>query len=258
MKNVYELSEVRIGYRGVYEYTPDLNFSIGEAQLFTIVGRNGIGKSTLLRILAGQSQALTGNVMLLQRGLPMYSVKELAKTVSFVDAKPFIIRHLKVWEFVSLGRYPHMGMTGGFSHKDKEIVMRALQSVEMTDFGNRDLSELSDGQKQKVLIARVIAQDTPIVVLDEPTAFLDIPGTYEIFVLLKRLIADYNKTVIISTHDIDVALQFANVMCILFPDRAVIGTPKEHIHNDVLNQLIDSEHCYFDKKSIRVLPVEVR
>lgn len=185
----------------------DIRFVSG--QLTALTGRNGSGKSTLLRVIAGLHRDYHGEVTIGGRGLRQYSPRQLAHTLAMVATGRIVVPSLKVSDVVALGRAPHTGWLGRLSEADRRAVSAALDAVGMTAFAGRAVAQLSDGEAQRVMIARALAQDTPVILLDEPTSFLDTVGREEVVTLLRTL-ADRGKTVVYSTHELDLSHRLAH------------------------------------------------
>lgn len=204
-----ELIGLSVGY-GKNVLLRDIDFKTDSGELIALAGRNGCGKSTLLRVIAGLAGPLSGHVLASGRDMRLLSRKEAARTVSLVNTERLRIPGMTCLEIVSMGRAPWTGWTGRLGDKDEKIIAQALETVGMTEFSGRTMDKMSDGECQKIMIARALAQDTPVMLLDEPTAFLDVPGKYQIASILKKLAAEAGKTVIFSTHDIGIALKTAD------------------------------------------------
>lgn len=191
----------------------DATFSRG--QLTALIGRNGTGKSTLLRAVAGLNRNWSGRIMLEGRPLLGMSAPELAKTLAFVTTERTRIPNLRCEDVVAIGRAPYTNWIGRMQPVDREIVMDAIRSVGMESYALRTMDTMSDGECQRIMIARALAQDTPAILLDEPTSFLDMPNRYELATLLRALAHERNKCVIFSTHELDVALQTCDTIALV-------------------------------------------
>lgn len=191
------------------------NTSFGRGTLTALVGRNGAGKSTLLRALAAIDSPQSGSVVVDGKPLHSLSADCRAKLISFVSTQRVRIANLSCQDVVAIGRAPYTNWVGKMQEADREIVADALKAVGMSDFADRQIDSLSDGECQRVMIARALAQQTPVILLDEPTAFLDIPTRFEICRLLADLAHNSDKTIIFSTHDIDAALPVCDAVAIL-------------------------------------------
>ena len=221
-----EIQNLTLGY-GKNILLRNISAQASPGELIAIAGRNGSGKSTLIRVMAGLQKPLAGRI--LTDGLDIGSLprETAARKVSIVNTDRVRIPWLKCRDLVALGRAPWTGWTGRLSDRDEEAVSEALESTGMTDFAMRSMDSMSDGECQRIMIARALAQDTPLMVLDEPTAFLDLPGRHQITELLARLAAEKGKTVIFSTHDIGIALQRADRFWILDRDGLIVRNAAE-------------------------------
>lgn len=220
-----ELINITAGYHGRH-LLEDANATLAKGELATLVGANGAGKSTLLRIMSGDLAPLDGEVTVAGRPLGGMSRRELARLVSVVNTDRVEADALTVREVVEMGRYPHTGFFGRFGADDRRIVDEALAVTGTERFSTRNVSTLSDGERQKVMVARALAQDTPVVLLDEPTAFLDVAGRVELLNLLRRLAAECDKAVLLSSHHISSALELSDRLWLMPGDRTlVVDTP---------------------------------
>ena len=202
-----------IGYRtkhGVKVVTEGISDMICSGELTCLLGENGAGKSTLLRTLSGFLPPLSGEISILGKPLRQYRERELATVIGVVLTERTNLQNMTVTELVGMGRSPYTGFWGRFSAADRAKVREALEMVGIAAFGNRLVQTLSDGERQKVMIAKALAQETPIIFLDEPTAFLDYPSKVEVLNLLGRLSRDFGKTIFLSTHDLELALRVAD------------------------------------------------
>ncbi len=202
------LDHISIGYRDRI-LLQDLSLDLPSGTLNALTGRNGTGKSTLLRTIAGLHAPLNGNVTIDGRDVRALSPLERARAVSLVSTARVRVPALSCREVVALGRAPYTSWSGKMSDDDRLIVDRALEQVNMCDFASRPVTELSDGECQRIFIARALAQQTPVMLLDEPTAFLDVPSRHEIGALLRSL-ANQGKCILFSTHDMDIVRAFAD------------------------------------------------
>ena len=214
------LNDLTIGY-GHRILLQHASATIPAGELVALVGRNGTGKSTLLRAIAGLGERLGGEIRLDGHSLETLSPQQLATTVSFVTTERVRIPNLRCEDVVALGRAPYTNWIGRVQEQDKAIVERSLELVGMAAFAGKTMDRMSDGECQRILIARALAQDTPVILLDEPTAFLDLPNRYELALLLRRLAHDEGKCILFSTHDLDVALTLCDTV-------ALIDTPQLH------------------------------
>lgn len=200
-----------------------LNLSLNKGSLTCLIGENGVGKSTLLSCLSGLSKPLEGACFLNGESVHSMPIQKRAKLCSIVLPERVDLPHFSVYELVALGRHPHTGFMGQLRHQDEVIILDSLKAVAMESFVDRQSSELSDGEKQKVMIARALAQQSPLMVLDEPTAFLDLPNRYEIMELLKALCREKDCAIVMSTHDLDLALRLADHLWLMPQGQAIVS-----------------------------------
>lgn len=208
-----ETHNLAIGY-GTPLYS-GVNLTLRQGELVCLLGLNGAGKSTLLRTLCGFLRPLGGSMKIMGRLIEKIHPEELSKEMGIVLTEKVSAGGVTVRELVSMGRYPHTGFFGRLTDRDRKIVDRALESVGLTGFEERHIGELSDGERQKSFIAKAMAQECPIIVLDEPTAFLDITSRMEMMVMLRHLADEENRAIIVSTHDLDSALQNAHTLWLM-------------------------------------------
>ena len=199
----------------------DVTIYIGEHDRIGVVGVNGTGKSTLLRAIAGLNRRYAGRILLDGHNAADMRVAERARTLAFVTTERTRIANLKCEDVVAIGRAPYTNWIGRMQKADTEIVMRSLASVGMEDYAERTMDRMSDGECQRIMIARALAQSTPIILLDEPTSFLDMPNRYELCSLLARLAHNEGKCILFSTHELDIALSLSDRI-------ALIDTPGLH------------------------------
>lgn len=205
----YILQSLSIGYSHKV-IAADINAQIKGGELTCLTGRNGTGKSTLMRTLAGFLKPLGGTALLDGRDVGRLSPAERSHLISVVLTDRVDVDGMRVKDLVSVGRQPYTGFFGKMSSDDEEVVNKAIADVGMTDFAGRQVNSLSDGERQKVMIAKALAQQTPVILLDEPTAFLDYPSKKEMFQMLSQLCHKQGKAVLVSTHDLDIALPIAD------------------------------------------------
>ena len=210
----YELRDLVIGYPG-HKVAGPMNATLQEGELCCLLGANGAGKSTLLRTLAAFQPPLSGEVLLGQRELTRISSRELSMLVGVVLTERVKPRGVTVRDMVGMGRMPYTNFWGRLTAHDHEQVKVAIEQVGIEALADRQFTTLSDGERQKVMIAKTLAQETPIILLDEPTAFLDFPSKVEMMLLLRRLAHEMGKSIFLSTHDLDLALQTADSLWLL-------------------------------------------
>ncbi len=224
-----------------------LDLTLKYGKLTCLLGPNGAGKSTLIRTLTGIQKGLSGSVTLDGKEVETISSKELARKISLVLTDRLTPGNLTVYALVSLGRFPYTSWIGTLKDLDKELIHWAMEVTGTLKFADRHIGELSDGEKQKVMIARALVQDTNIIILDEPTAHLDSPNRIEIFHLLHTLAKDTDKTILISTHEIDMAIEHGDDMWLVMPEKNInTGIPEDLILNGALEKAFGSEQLSFD------------
>lgn len=225
------LRDLSIGYpdkHNTKRVAEHLNASIHSGELTCLLGTNGVGKSTLLRTLSAFQPPLGGTIDLLDRPLSTYDDRKLATVIGVVLTEKSDIRNMTVEELVGLGRSPYTGFWGTLKEGDRRIVHEAIARVRIEPLTQRMVHTLSDGERQKVMIAKALAQETPIIFLDEPTAFLDFPSKVEVMQLLHNLTHTLQKTVFMSTHDLELALQIADKIWLMDRTNGIaIGTPED-------------------------------
>ena len=225
----------------------DINLEIEKGKLITVLGKNGIGKSTLLRTLSKVQQPISGDIFIHQKKLQELTEKQLSTQLSLVLTERLPESQLTVYELIALGRQPYTNWIDKLSKNDIEKVDTAINQTEIEHLKNNRFYELSDGQLQRVLIARALAQDTEIIILDEPTAHLDMHQTIKIFSLLKKLVAETKKTVIISSHEINLSIQLADEIILITENNFEAGTPTELIKTNAFDTLFPKELVNFNK-----------
>lgn len=227
IKDILQIKNLTLGYKGGKPLSRGLNLSCDSGQFVALVGRNGIGKSTLLRVLSGLNRPLLGSVMISEREIESLTSDELSREVSFVSTESIRVAHLKVWDVVSMGRAPYTGWMGTLSQQDEQVALESLSMVSMSDFKNRNIDSLSDGERARIMIARALCQDTKIMLLDEPTAYLDLPNRYQTAILLKKLAHQTGKTIIFSTHDLTTALDLCDLIWVMSQNGIEVGHPSQ-------------------------------
>lgn len=227
MRETIVIKDLAIGYpgkRSVKTVAEGINDTLSSGCLTCLLGENGAGKSTLLRTLAGFQPALKGAVDIMGKPLQQYGEKELAKVIGVVLTERNNLQNMTVAELVGMGRSPYTNFWGRFTPEDHEKVAAAMDLIGIRALGGRMVETLSDGERQKTMIAKALAQETPIIFLDEPTAFLDYPSKVEMLQLLRRLAAEMDKTIFLSTHDLELALQIADRLWVMAKRGAGSGT----------------------------------
>lgn len=249
MKSILSTINLSIGYRNKnakVTIAENLNLNLVSGKLISLIGANGIGKSTLLRTITGIQKPLSGKVLLSDKDITTFKPLELAQNLSVVLTEKLPPSNLSVFELVALGRQPYTNWIGTLTPEDVTKVNEALELTQITHLSRKKHFEISDGQLQKVLIARALAQDTPLIILDEPTTHLDLLHKVSLFKLLKKLTQETQKCILFSTHDIDLAIQLSDEMIIMTPDLFVQDEPCNLISKGSFATLFKDEHIVFD------------
>lgn len=229
-----------------------IDASLYKGELTCLLGANGAGKSTLLRTLSGFLHPLEGEIVMKGKPLSAFANNERARLIGVVLTERPELHHMMVSELVGMGRSPYTGFWGNLSDDDKRIVNEALDMVGMADMAARMMDTLSDGERQKAMIAKALTQQTPIIYLDEPTAFLDYPSKVETMLLLRRLANETGKTIFLSTHDVELALQTADKLWLMKRrEPLVIGTPRELADSGELDGFFTGKDFTFDRETMR-------
>lgn len=233
------LKNFSIGY-GPRRLLVDINTAIKGHRLSALLGRNGTGKSTLLRAIAGLNHHYSGEIILNGHDVGGMTPGEMSRTLAFVSTERTRIPNLRCSEVVAVGRAPYTDWIGRLRPEDKEIVERSLAAVGMEGYANRTMDTMSDGECQRVMIARALAQTTPIILLDEPTSFLDLPNRYELCTLLSTLARDQGKCILFSTHELDIALTLCDDIALIDTPHLVYGPVREVIDSGAIQRLFTS------------------
>jgi len=250
--NILETEILSIGYSSKNKKTviaKNLSLKLHKGELVCLLGKNGIGKSTLLRTITKVQPKLSGLIRLNNKNLDQINSNELAKNISLVLTEKIPPSNLTVYELIALGRQPYTNWLGTLSKDDVEQIDFAIEQMHLQNLMDKRCDELSDGQLQRVMICRALAQNTNIIILDEPTAHLDIQHKILTFQILQNLAKKLHKTILISTHEIQLALQMADTLWLMTDHDFITGNPKKLIENNNINQLFDSNTIHFDKKS---------
>lgn len=219
-------------------------FECGE--MVALLGRNGTGKSTLLRAIAKLGEVAEGDIMVDGKAIFDIDIRTFARLVAFVNTERIDIDSMRAYDLVAIGRSPYTDWMGRLTNVDREIIERSMQITGVDKLANRMVETLSDGECQRVMIARALTQDTPVILLDEPTAFLDLPNRYELCTLLSRLAHNEGKLIVFSTHELDIALTLADSIALVDTPRLVHMPTSEMISSGNLERLFNSEHISFD------------
>lgn len=228
----------------------EINVSLKKGQVVCLLGPNGSGKSTLIRTLTGLHAPLGGNIELYGKNLADFSIREIARKISTVLTDRITVGNLSVYELVAFGRSPYTGWFGSLSKKDEEKVRWAIESTGIEQFTDRDILRLSDGERQKVMIGRALAQDTSAILLDEPTAHLDLPNRVEIIRLLRELAHETQKGILLSTHELDLALKAADSLWLISREgRVITGTPEDLVLDGTFESVFEQNSFDFDRST---------
>jgi iron complex transport system ATP-binding protein len=250
-KTILSTSNLSIGYqskKGATTIAENLNLTFKEGKLVSLVGGNGIGKSTLLRTVTGIQKPLKGTVMLNEKDIQQLNALYLAQNLSLVLTEKLPPSNLTVFELIALGRQPYTNWLGNLSEEDLEKINQAIILTHIENLIDKKLHEISDGQLQIVLIARALAQDTSLIILDEPTTHLDLHHKVSIFKLLKKLTQETNKCILFSTHDIDLAIQLSDEMIVMTDVSVEQDQPCNLITKGVFNTLFKDSSITFDNE----------
>ena len=241
------------GYRSgnkITVITRGISASLYSGELTCLLGPNGAGESTLLKTLTAFLPPVKGDIFIENKPLSDYSDAELSKVIGVVLTEKLNLNNMSVEELVGLGRSPYTGFWGHMNDNDRRIVAEAISLVGIESLSGRMIQTLSDGERQKVMIAKALAQETPVIFLDEPTAFLDYPSKVEIMQLLQRLAREKNKTIFLSTHDLELAHQIADKIWLLDKLHGVtIGTPEDLALDGEMSRYFHREGVVFDRES---------
>ena len=234
-----ELKNLHIGYQGKKIAGP-IDVCLHKGELVCLLGPNGTGKSTLVKTVAGLLDPLDGKIIYDNNPISQLSPRDKSKILSVVLTEPIIIGNLTAVEVVELGRYPYKNWWGKETEEDNLIVEKSISSTGIIHLAHRKIAELSDGEKQKVMIARALAQDTDYILLDEPTSHLDLPSKIEVMTLLRDLVHQWNKSILVSTHDLNLAIQTADKFWLMDKKGDFIsGVNEDLILNGQLNKCFD-------------------
>lgn len=252
---MFELKHLSTGY-GNRIVTPAINATLVPGELTSLLGPNGVGKSTLLRTLSTFLSPIQGEIILQGKVLKNLSASQLSRLIGVVLTERPDVQNMTVRDMVGMGRSPYTGFWGRLTSADEHYVSEAMNLAGIMALERRMFNTLSDGERQKVMIAKVLAQQTPVILLDEPTAFLDFPSKVEMMRLLRRLAHEMQKIIFLSTHDVELALQLSDRLWIMHPGEVVIGKPAELSENGELTRFIQVDGITFDPvlMSYRIVP----
>ena len=263
------LENLSIGYTTKHHskvVAQGLNAAVNSGELTCLLGQNGIGKSTLLRTLSAFQPKLSGRILLRTAGidgettadeqaftdLDAFTDKQLSRQIGIVLTEKPNVQNMTVLELVGMGRSPYTGFWGRLDSEDQQVVSKAIRTVGVETLQHRMVHTLSDGERQKVMIAKALAQQTPVIYLDEPTAFLDYPSKVETMQLLRRLAAEEHKTILLSTHDVELSLKVADRLWLMMPDGLSVGTPHELAEQGLLSRFIERDGITFHPQTLQI------
>ncbi|MBQ8099281.1 MAG: ABC transporter ATP-binding protein [Bacteroidaceae bacterium] len=251
----YQLQNLNTGYRQSGRektLSRQLSAQLYSGELTCLIGSNGVGKSTLLRTMARLQSPLSGEVLLFGKPLHDYASHDLACQVGIVLTDKLAASNLRAEELVAMGRLPYSGFWGGLRQHDREVIANSLRLVGMDSFAQRRLWSLSDGELQKLMIAKALAQETPVILLDEPVAFLDFPSKVEVLGLLRKLAREQKKAILLSIHDLELALQSADCIWLLTSDGHLAqGSPAELAQAGKLDFFFAQSRLSFNRETLQ-------
>jgi iron complex transport system ATP-binding protein len=252
--DIIRTDSLSVGYnnpgQGTTVLHSNINVKLGAGEFACLLGPNGSGKSTLLRTLCGFLPVLGGDVLIDDRSISSISNRQMSLLTSVVLTDRIAVSNMSVFDLVSLGRTPFTGFFGRLKGVDIEKVNESIKSVGLEGFEERLITNLSDGERQKAMIAKALVQETPLIMLDEPTAFLDLPSRIEIMHLLRKLAQECNKGILLSTHDLDLALQMADKVWLLAEGRNIeTGTPEDLVLTNEFRRFFEREGILFDNNT---------
>lgn len=247
---ILHAQNLNIGYKQAKQQTiiaQNLNCEIFEGEMLCLLGPNGSGKSTFIRTIAGLQPALGGSISIHNKQIDGKNAAQLAKNMSVVLTDSISMPNTSVWDIVSYGRHPHTNWLGILSESDSKIISNAIEKVGLSELKNRNLNTLSDGEKQRAMIAKALAQDTDFIMLDEPTAHLDLPNRIAIMKLLRDLAHSTRKSILLSTHELDLALQVADRIWLMQKNAPMLcGTPEDLVLQGSFQKVFSTQAFDFD------------
>lgn len=245
-ENYVQMNNMTVGYNGK-PLIRDICISIKRGEIVTLIGPNGAGKSTILKSITRQLKMLGGNVNIEEKNLTAISYKELSTKMAVVLTERMKPELMTCHDVVATGRYPYTGKLGILTLEDERKVEEAMEAVHAQELGNRDFNAISDGQRQRVLLARAICQEPEIIILDEPTSFLDIRHKLELLSILRNMAKGKGITVVMSLHEIDLAEKISDrIICVKGDHIAHYGTPDEIFKEDIIRDLYEIDNGFFD------------
>lgn len=239
-ENAIRLEALEIGYYKNAPLLESINATARHGELIALLGTNGSGKSTLFKTIMNLIPPIAGKTMVSDKSATQYSREEFPKVISFISTEKHNIQHLSIWDFVALGRYPYTNWIGGFTIEDHNLVEKAITITGLEKIKNKSITDLSDGERQRASIARTLAQDTQTILMDEPTAYLDLPAKFELLHLLSLMCRQENKAIIFSTHDVSLALNEADKLWIIHSNTFIEGAPEDLLMNGTISKLFQN------------------
>ena len=249
MQKILQIKDLAIGFSKKKPLVENIDVNGREGELVALIGKNGIGKSTLLKTLVSLIRPIDGQIFLEGREIRTYPARELAVKMGFVSTEIIRTGNLRVMDLVALGRFPHTNWIGRLNGEDRDKVMDAVTKVGLEGLEFKFISEISDGERQRAMVARTLAQDTRLIILDEPTAFLDLPGRHEMLHLLGELSRKEGKTVIFSSHDLNMVMSEADKIWMMVKDGMIQGSPEDLALDGSFDRLFSESRATFDLKS---------
>lgn len=242
-----KFEQLKFGYqKTINKVALQAGFDLGN--LVVLLGRNGCGKTTLLRTMGRFLKPLEGQILCKQKNLEHFSAKEFSTQVSIVTTQRIQTPYLTVYDLVALGRYPYLGFLGKLQREDHQIIQQILQTLEIEHLQKKYITQCSDGEQQMVLLARAMAQDTPIILLDEATAHLDFVNRVKIFQSLKKLAESHQKLIFLATHELEIALKFAHQVVLFYQDNIRVDSPSVLLQENVLQKVFAVEGLDYQLK----------
>lgn len=247
MNRIYfQMQNLSVGYNG-QALIHDICIDIKKGEIVTLIGPNGSGKSTILKSITRQLRLIGGKVIFEEKSLQDLSYKSLATQMAVVLTERMRPELMTCHDIVATGRYPYTGKLGILSREDEAKVDAAMEAVHAEELGNRDFNAISDGQKQRVLLARAICQEPDIIILDEPTSYLDVKHKLELLAILRGMAKQKNITVIMSLHEIDLAQKISDkIVCVKGDIISHFGAPEEIFREEIIRELYGIDNGFFD------------
>ena len=247
-----KVKSLSIGYTANSPIIENISFDIQKGELVAILGRNGTGKTTLLKTITGFLKSLNGQIFIENEDITRLKATALALKMSIVNTERIRTNYFSVRDFLALGRFPYTNIIGQLKEEDEKIINDVIRWLQIESLYSKYLNQLSDGELQKILIARALVQDTPIILLDEPTTHLDLVNRFQIFKLLQRLCHQMNKTIILSTHELELALDLADSIILIDKNKGLKAASKQtFLENDWISNAFEQEGVVFDNQTRR-------